>query len=1040
MNIGSPPAGNSAASYVVDVGNAQEVAFSSAAALGEFETAGLVMNIVPKAGGNTTRGSFFASGTGGRLQANNITRALMDQGVVDGPPLTDVYDVSGTIGGPIARDRVWYFVNAHSGGSTKASANVFYNLNAADPSKWLYAPDASRREYSDRTFEDASARVTWQASPRQKVGVFWDAQALCRRCTGCHARQLRAVARVAGGSRGPRPEAERRPGDMVVAGHESAAPRGGLQRHVLRRGEFRAPTESDPQFHSRARAVRARLPGQRRHPRLVYRSQDFSVAHAGSYLWTGSVSRVTGTHSIKAGYQYTAMIDDRTWLTNAQNLTYRFNNGVPNQLTQSISPWVNDARAASSGLFVQDSWTRERVTLQGALRFDRARSWFPAQQEGPSRFLPDPIVFPETVGIDSYKDITLRAGATYDLFGSGTTALKLTLGRYLEGAGITGNYANTNPTLRLPQTTMVFGTAGVTRSWIDANGNVVPDCDLLNAGAQDLRGSGGDLCGVLSNASFGTSGLTNRFDPGILSGWGVRPSDWNLGVSIEHELARGAAVAVAYRRRWFHGFSVVDNLALQPSDLTPFSIVAPVDARLPGGGGYTLADLYDVIPEKSGRVDNLVTDSSQYGAWSQYFNGIDATLNIRRDRFTFIGGTSTGQAVRRQLRCPRASARACHHDDGDERVRAGPDRLRGRAGEPLLSRRVRRAHTAERSLHVPRPESGRATRRDLPEQAGDDAGGQLRGAERAGGGDARQESLGRRGQRDGEPAGAGHEARQSDQRGRHPHREAPEIRTVACDAGDRPLQRAELERGADLQLGIRSGPDVAATVDDPDAALSSPHRRDRVLTAMLTSRRRRWVVGALLIAAAAGALASVAKCAVRRSPEEGARSVLAAGRTLRSPSSAIACWSRSSEWVFRPASTITRKPSTSQVRQRGYQTAFRDSLRLKYDQHRFDLVIPVGDIPVDFVEKNRDDLFPNALSSFFANRPPGRRLPNSTGLIVPLNLTARSTWRRRFIRISSTSSSFRVPAPRSRKSRARNFVRWSPGSRSRFCQGSDERS
>src|SRR4029450_1491214 len=242
-------------------------------------------------------------------------------------------------------------------------------------------------------------------------------------------------------------------------------------------------------------------------------------------------------------------------------------------------------------------------------------------------------------------DITVRAGATYDLFGGGTTALKVTLGRYLEGAGISGNYANTNPTLRLPQTTMVFGTAGVTRSWIDANGNFVPDCDLLNAGAQDLRDSGGGLCGVLSNTSFGTGGLTNRFDPGILDGWGVRPSDWNLGVSIEHELAPRAAVTVAYRRRWFHGFPAVDNLALQPSDLTPFHIVAPVDARLPDGGGYVVPGLYDVIPEKSGRIDNLVTDSARYGAWYQYFNGIDATLNIRRDRFTFIGGTSTGQAV-----------------------------------------------------------------------------------------------------------------------------------------------------------------------------------------------------------------------------------------------------------------------------------------------------------------------------------------------------------------------------------------------------------
>src|SRR4029453_17571106 len=91
LNIGSPPSGNSATSYVVDVGNAVEVTFTTAGALGEAETAGLAMNIVPKSGGNTTHGSFFASGTGGKLQSDNLTQALKDQGVTAGQPLIQVH-------------------------------------------------------------------------------------------------------------------------------------------------------------------------------------------------------------------------------------------------------------------------------------------------------------------------------------------------------------------------------------------------------------------------------------------------------------------------------------------------------------------------------------------------------------------------------------------------------------------------------------------------------------------------------------------------------------------------------------------------------------------------------------------------------------------------------------------------------------------------------------------------------------------------------------------------------------------------------------
>src|SRR5262245_64834908 len=99
---------------------------------------------------------------------------------------------------------------------------------------------------------------------------------------------------------------------------------------------------------------------------------------------------------MKVAYLGTDFKDDRTWYTNDQNLAYQFNNGVPNRLTELISPWVNNARASWDAVFAQEQWTHGRLTVQGALRLDVARSWYPEQQVGPSRFLPTPIVFPET--------------------------------------------------------------------------------------------------------------------------------------------------------------------------------------------------------------------------------------------------------------------------------------------------------------------------------------------------------------------------------------------------------------------------------------------------------------------------------------------------------------------------------------------------------------------------------------------------------------------------------------------------------------------
>jgi hypothetical protein len=646
LTIGSPPSGNSATSYFIDVGNAEEVTFTTAAGLGEVETSGVVMNVVSKSGGNSRHGSFYASGTGGALQSDNLTPMLRNQGVAAATPLTRVYDATATFGGPLAVDRAWYFVNGHVGGSTKESPNVYYNLNAGDPTKWLYAPDTARREYSDRTFENAGGRLTWQLTPRQKITALVDAQSLCRSCTGATP-GLSEPQRVS-------PEAVGVLGrPLYVSQVTWSSPRtnrllleAGFGGTYFGVGNFeRSPNPTSDLIRvveqcASGCVANGSIPG------LVYRSQDFSVAYTGSYLWQGTLSYVTGSHSVKAGYQHTLMTDDRTWMTNNQNLTYRFNNGIPNQLTESISPWVNDARAAWDGFFVQDQWTRRRLTLQGALRFDRSYSWFPSQHEGPSRFLPTPLVIPESRGVDSYKDLTPRMGLVYDLSGRGHTVVKASLGKYLDGAGVTGNYANTNPTLRMPQTTTPFGTAGVTRAWTDANHNFVPDCDLLNPLAQDLRSSGGDLCGVVSNTSFGTDVLTNRFDSKLLNGWNVRPSDWNLAASFQQQIGARSALDVSYARRWFHGFAVVDNLALQPSNLTPFSLTAPLDPRLPGGGGYVISGLYDVNPDKAGQVDNLVADSSKYGAWSQRYDGLDITLNLRfGDRFVFLGGTSTGQTV-----------------------------------------------------------------------------------------------------------------------------------------------------------------------------------------------------------------------------------------------------------------------------------------------------------------------------------------------------------------------------------------------------------
>ena len=279
------------------------------------------------------------------------------------------------------------------------------------------------------------------------------------------------------------------------------------------------------------------------------------------------------------------------------------------------------------------------MTVQGALRYDHAWSYYPRQQIGPTNFLPQPLVFEKSKGVIGYHDINPRMGFAYDVFGTGKTALKVNVGRYLEAAvNGNGNYSELLPERRIA--------TNVTRTWTDANGNYSADCDLMVGTAQDLRAGGGDFCGAWSNLNFGKDVYSLSYDENILKGWYNRPSDWQIGATVQHEVLPRISVEVSYVRRWLQNFTVTDNRAVAASDFTEFSVTAPTDPRLPGGGGYVVGNLYNVVPSKFGLTDQYRTYSPGFGNVSMVYNGVDVNFSARlRSGVQVQGGTSTGQQV-----------------------------------------------------------------------------------------------------------------------------------------------------------------------------------------------------------------------------------------------------------------------------------------------------------------------------------------------------------------------------------------------------------
>ena len=342
---------------------------------------------------------------------------------------------------------------------------------------------------------------------------------------------------------------------------------------------------------------------------------------------------------------------------NTTSTQYTFLAGVPSTITMYANGYKVKARARQDSFYVQDQWTINRFTLQGALRYDHPWSYFPATTIPASRFFPG-ASFEEGDGVTGYNDITPRFGVAYDVFGNGKTALKANLGKYLQGASVSNLAYGSNPVLRTPAGTGTFGgtfAPSMTRTWQDDDLDFVPDCELTTPGAQGTQTAPGgvadgiDFCGPVSDTNFASTQLIGAtYDPDLLSGWGKRPSDWSLGISVQQELFPRASVEVAYHRRWFTmyttGGSVNDNLVDRAQRRRQLHADG---AERSASSRRRRPDRRSALQHESERLRQLnqrISPTEKMGEDTRMFNGVDVTFNLRNAKgIMFSGGTSTGK-------------------------------------------------------------------------------------------------------------------------------------------------------------------------------------------------------------------------------------------------------------------------------------------------------------------------------------------------------------------------------------------------------------
>ena len=622
LNVTNTNSGTGAAGYIINGAMVEEMVLEGGGASAESNVSAFSVNFVPKQGGNSFRGLISGTFADDSLQADNLTQALRDRGLTSTSKVLRQYDFVPTFGGPIKKDKLWFFYGSRWTGLRNQWAGVYANKTIGTR---VYTPDfdqpASRKDH----MWSHGVRLTWQVSEKSKVNIFADPQHNVTE--GSTNSIVTAPEAVVGWDFTPQ-------GLYQVTW---SSPR--TLRFLLEAGASFA-VSAWPQFPLYGASL-DNISLLETTTAFRYNAATLYVDPEAAHKWSERVvaSYVTGSHAFKAGLQYDqgfnsygTQITQKIGFNGERipgNISYDLQNGVPIRLWQYASPFSEFNRLRDLGLFAQDQWAIRRLTINLGLRFDYFYGYVPAQTAPASAFLPERS-YDGVKNIPNWKDLNPRAGLSYDLFGNGRTAIKTSIGRYLNKPGVSITRA-INP--------LESTVNQVSRTWTDANANFFPDCDLRIV---TVNGE----CGQVSDLAFGQLKITTKYDEDVLRGFRKRESLWDFSAEVQQQLSQSLSLTAGYYHNWGAHFLVTDNLLVTPVDYDAYSIVAPSDPRLPDGGNYVVDGLYDVKLAKFGQADNFVTFASNYGDQKRVNDFFSITLDKRASRgLQFGGGVDTGTTL-----------------------------------------------------------------------------------------------------------------------------------------------------------------------------------------------------------------------------------------------------------------------------------------------------------------------------------------------------------------------------------------------------------
>lgn len=590
----------------------QEMAYQTAGAGTDVSGGGVRLNMIPKEGGNRFSGAFFGAWSDGRWQSDNLTQSLKDRGLSVPDRISKIYDFNGSFGGPIRQDKLWFFTSLRRWGVDAPIADTYFtpaesNYSSTYP---LCTSKAIQCEQGidDQHIKSAMARLTWQVSPRNKLGVYYDRVAKDRG-HGMNAGDDPATASQIWTS----PDYSTGSVKWTSAASNKMLVEGGYSFNRERYNIVNRPG-IDQQRGTAAWYAGA----SKRDINLLthYASLDQDQGnYPDRYNLQGSISYVTGSHNFKTGTQWTSGPYRRTRTGNA-DLVQRYRNGVPDSVIVYNTPLdVKSRLNADLGVFAQDAWTLKRLTVNVGARWEYFNSEVSTEESPAGRFVPARSF--DAIPMPVWKDIAPRFGIVYDLFGDAKTAIKAGINRY-EQAQTVALAESFNPL------SLTLASQG-TLSWTDLNKDDIAQgelgCVYLTPGCEI------NLAQLPQN--FGVKPLVLP-NPDLKRVYNIEAT-----LGVQHELAPGVQLNAGWFHRTFHNLPRQTNTLQSFSDYTLVNVVSPLDG--------SVIPMYNVSLAARTRINNVVsTDDSQ----KEWYNGYEVSFNARLPHgATLFGGTTAERMI-----------------------------------------------------------------------------------------------------------------------------------------------------------------------------------------------------------------------------------------------------------------------------------------------------------------------------------------------------------------------------------------------------------